>query len=127
MMPVLNLARRWLPLLAYVIVMVIAGWLIYEGMYDLFASVPAVHVPRISVDTLGIHAGLDVPTVTSAAMAIGGLAAVVGAAWALWRWFTRSKTPMMSILLQGLGLTMAVVALAVSILYFLATAFDGVG
>ena len=126
-MPTLNLARRWLSLFAYVIVMVIAGWLIYEGMYDLFASVPAVHVPRISMDSLGMHAGLDVPTVTSAAMVVGGLAAVVGAAWALWRWSTRSKTPRWSILLQGLGLTLAIVAMVVSILEFLATAFDGVG
>ncbi len=126
-MPILNVARRWLPLLAYVIVLVIAGWLMCEGIYDLFASVPAVHVPRISVDTLGIHVGLDVPTLTSAAMAVGGLMAVVGAAWALWRWSTRSKTQRWSILLQGLGLTLAIVAMVVSILEFLATAFDGVG
>lgn len=126
-MPTSNLARRWLLLLAYIIVVVIAGGLVYEGIYDLFASVPAVHVPRISVDALGMHAGLDVPTLTSAAMAIGGLAAIIGALWALWRWSARSTTPWWPILLQGIGLTVAVVALVVSILDFLATAFDGVG
>lgn len=126
-MPTSNLARRWLLLLAYIIVVVIAGGLVYEGIYDLFASVPAVHVPRISVDSLGMHAGLDVPTLTSAAMAIGGLAAIIGALWALWRWSARSTTPWWTILLQGIGLTVAVVALVVSILDFLATAFDGVG
>ena len=126
-MPTSYLARRWLLLLAYIIVVVIAGGLVYEGIYDLFASVPAVHVPRISVDSLGIHAGLDVPTLTSAAMAIGGLAAIIGALWALWRWSARSTTPWWTILLQGIGLTVAVVALVVSILDFLATAFDGVG
>ncbi len=126
-MRLFDMARRWLLPLAYVSVLVIAGGLFYEGVYDLFASVPAVHVPRILVDTLGIHAGLDVPTVTSAAMAVGGLAAVVGAAWALWRWATRAKTQLWPILLQVSGLTVAVVALIVSILDFLATAFDGVG
>ena len=126
-MPTSNLARRWLLLLAYIIVVVIAGGLVYEGIYDLFASVPAVHVPRISVDSLGMHAGLDVPTLTSAAMAIGGLAAIIGALWALWRWSARSTTPWWTILLQGIGLTVAIVALVVSVLDFLATAFDGVG
>ena len=99
----------------------------FAGHDDHAACRPAVHVPRISVDTLGIHVGLDVPTLTSAAMAVGGLMGVVGAAWALWRWSTRSKTQRWSILLQGLGLTLAIVAMVVSILEFLATAFDGVG
>lgn len=126
-MPTPNPARRWLPLLAYVLVVLIAVWLAYEGMYDLFASVPAVHVPRILVDSVGIHAGLDVPTLTSAAMAVGGLAAVGGALWALWRWSTRAKTRMWPILLQVVGLTVAIVALAISILDFFSTAFDGVG
>lgn len=115
------------------LVMALGGLAVYAGAYDLFAVVPQVAVPRVTIERTiwgdpMVRFVLNTPTLASAFMALGGGLAIYGALRELWRWWTRSMEGRFRFrIAQALGLGTAVLAWLLYVTDMLGTAFDGVG
>jgi hypothetical protein len=130
------LERKEVYLLIIVTVLAVAaGYMAWEGAYELFADVYAKHYARIQIEPgedwhdTRVSFYLNTPTVTSFFVLAGGLFGLYGAARVYVATFARNTRArkIRFLIYLGVGVAMAFIATLIYMFDFFTTAFDGVG
>jgi hypothetical protein len=127
------MAIRTRPLLLTVAAALLSAALAYDGYYELFASVPNVHVPRVAFaynqwGQATVSAVLNTPTLASAGGLAGGGVALLAALWILGSALARRwPAPRQLGWTVAGGLALAGLAWLIGVSDFIANAFRGVG
>jgi hypothetical protein len=123
--------RRKCLLLATVILALLHISIGYGSVYDLFVTVPNIHIPRVEISYNVwqepiVRFVLNTPTVTAALMLFGAAIALCGTAYTFGVLAKGGSQPV-GWALQIVGLALALIAWIVQINDVLSNAFRGVG